>query len=361
MSSIESRLYATLRTVIDPDLRQNVVEAGMVKGLAWNEEKKEVSLTLQLTTPACPLKGYFEEEVRRAVQQALGPEWGAVVSFTAQTLGAATTTLPQVKNLIVIGSGKGGVGKSTVSVNLAVSLAQSGAKVGLLDADIYGPSVPILLGLEHAKPSVREKEGRPHLVPIVKYGLQVMSLGFLVPPGQATPWRGPMASNTLKQLLTETDWPELDYLLVDMPPGTGDVQLTLAQQFRPQGAVIVTTPQKLAIADAEKALTMFQMPLVQVPILGVVENMAYFWTPDLPERRFYLFGEGGGRRLAEKYGVPFLGEVPLLEAVVQKSDGGIPPALESETPLAQAFKEIAGELVRVAARLAYAAATPSTV
>lgn len=355
MADVEALLREQLRTVIDPDLKRNIVEAGMVKGLAWNAEDRRVSLTLQLTTPACPLKGYFETQITQAVQAALGAEWRVAIEFTAQTTGKAVEGLSQIKNLILVGSGKGGVGKSTVSVNLAISLAQAGAAVGLLDADIYGPSVPILMGLTHAKPQVREKERRPYLVPVPKYGVQVMSLGFLVPEGQATPWRGPMASNTLRQLLTDTDWPELDYVIVDMPPGTGDIQLTLAQQFRPRGAVIVTTPQKVAYADAEKALTLFQMPLVQVPILGVIENMAYFWTPELPDRKFYLFGEGGGRRLAERYQVPFLGEVPFLEEVVRQSDAGIPPALATNTPVAEAFAQIAGELARAVARTNFAA------
>ncbi|MCS7154050.1 MAG: Mrp/NBP35 family ATP-binding protein [Bacteroidia bacterium] len=352
MQLTEAQLYEALRTVIDPDLRQNIVEAGLVKGLAWNAQEQKVVVSVQLTTPACPLKGYFSAQITEAIQQVVGKGWRVEVSFTAQTVGSALETLPQVKNMILVGSGKGGVGKSTVAANLAVALARLGARAGLLDADIYGPSVPILLGIEHAKPSVREKDGRPYLVPIRKYGIEIMSLGLLVPPGQATPWRGPMASNTLKQLLTETDWGELDYLIVDMPPGTGDIQITLAQQFRPQGAIIVTTPQKLSYADAEKALMMFRMPLVQVPIIGVIENMSYFWTPELPERKFYIFGEKGGQMLAQQYGVPFLGEIPLLESVVQRSDSGIPAALEEGTPIARAFEQIASETVRIVSRLA---------
>jgi len=350
MNPTEARIYEALRSVIDPDLHQNIVDAGMVKGLAWNAEDRKISLTLQLTTPACPLKGYFSSQITEAICRVMGEAWTVEVTFSAQTAGGGVEMLPQVKNLLLVGSGKGGVGKSTVSTNLAIALAQLGARVGLLDADIYGPNVPLLMGLEHAKPAVREKDGRPFLVPIRKYGIEVMSLGFLVPAGQATPWRGPMASNTLRQLLTETDWSELDYLIVDMPPGTGDIQITLAQQFRPQGAIIVTTPQKLAYADAEKAIVMFRMPLVQVPVLGVIENMAYFWTPALPERKFYIFGESRGRMLAEKYGVSFLGEVPLLEEIVQQSDAGIPPALQQGTPVAESFHQIAGEVARALSR-----------
>ena len=346
----EEALLQALRTVIDPDLKVNIVDGGMVKGYAWNEEDKRLSLTLELTTPACPLKGYFQEAITRAVRGLWGDSWQVEVQFTARAMSPTVATLP-VRYLVLVASGKGGVGKSTVAANLAIALAQQGGRVGLLDADIYGPSVPILMGLEIARPKVREIEGKPYLVPIEKYGLYLMSLGFLVPPGQATPWRGPMASNTLRQLLTETVWPELDYLVVDMPPGTGDIQLTMAQQFRPQGAIIVTTPQKLAIADAEKALQMFRMPMVQVPIAGVIENMAYFWTPELPERRFYIFGQGGGRMLAEKYQVPFLGEIPLLESIVARSDSGLPPALEKDTPLSQAYHDIAEKLVRQLATL----------
>ncbi|MCS6895736.1 MAG: Mrp/NBP35 family ATP-binding protein [Bacteroidia bacterium] len=350
-SSLQNRIYDALREVIDPDLRQNIVDAGMVKGLAWNEKDRKVSLTVELTTPACPLKGYFAAQISQVIKQSLGSEWEAHTTFSAQSGRITRETLSQIRHLLLVGSGKGGVGKSTVAVNLAIALAKLGARVGILDADIYGPSVPMLLGLEHAKPAVREKEGRPYLVPIQKYGLEIMSLGFLVPHGQATPWRGPMASNTLRQLLTETDWGELDYLVVDMPPGTGDIQITLAQQFRPQGAIIVTTPQKLAQADAEKALTMFRMPLVQVPVVGIVENMSYFWTPELPERKFYIFGESGGRMLADKYEVPFLGEIPLLEKIVHQSDAGVPACLEDGTPISQSFMEIAGETVRALARL----------
>ncbi|MEN3040414.1 MAG: P-loop NTPase [Bacteroidia bacterium] len=357
MTSTESRLYEALRQVIDPDLHQNIVDAGMVKGLAWNEEDKKVSLTVELTTPACPLKGYFSEQITESIKRVLGSDWQVHTTFSSQSLAATRELLSQVKNLILVGSGKGGVGKSTVAVNLAIALAKLGGRVGILDADIYGPSVPILLGLEHAKPAVREKDGRPYLVPIRKYGIEVMSLGFLVPPGQATPWRGPMASNTLRQLLTETDWTELDYLIVDMPPGTGDIQITLAQQFRPQGAIIVTTPQKLAQADAEKALNMFRMPLVQVPIVGIVENMAYFWTPELPERKFYIFGESSGRMLADKYDVPFLGEIPLLEQIAHQSDVGIPPSLEEGTIISNSFMHIASQAVRALAKLAFASAS----
>lgn len=359
MVELEARIHRALGRVIDPDLGRSIVELGMVRGLAWNAEKRVASLTLQLTTPVCPLKGHFEREIQARLVEELGEGWRAEVTFSAQTAGGGTALLPGVKNLLLVGSGKGGVGKSTVAVNLSVALAQQGARVGLLDADIYGPSVPILMGLQHARPQVVEQEGRPLLVPIAKYGVQVMSLGFLVPPGQATPWRGPMASNTLRQLLAETKWPELDYLLVDMPPGTGDVQLTLAQQFRPQGALIVTTPQQVAVADAEKALTMFQMPLVQVPVLGVIENMAYFWTPELPDRRFYLFGRGGGRQLAERYGVLLLGEIPLLEEIVLRSDQGVPPALSEGTPLSEAYGRLAGEVARAVSRLAYASVPSS--
>ncbi|MDW8088130.1 MAG: P-loop NTPase [Bacteroidia bacterium] len=346
----ESLFYAALRQVIDPDLGKDIVTAGMVRGLSWNAETQLVALTVQLTTPACPLKGYFTERIQAAIRAHVGENWRVEVQFTAPSLARGADTLPQIGAIILIGSGKGGVGKSTVAVNLAVALNRLGARVGLLDADIYGPSVPILLGLEQAKPTVQEKDGRPYLVPLSKFGLEVMSIGFLVPAGQPTPWRGPMASNTLRQLLTETLWPELDYLIVDMPPGTGDIHLTLAQQFRPQGVVIVTTPQKVALADAEKALRMFQMPLVQVPILGVIENMAYFWTSQLPTQKFYIFGQQGGHRLAQKYNVPFLGEIPLMEEVVSRSDAGVPVALEEGMPMAEAFLNVAGMLVRSLAR-----------
>ncbi len=341
----EASLLTALKEVIDPDLKADIVTAGMLKGYAWNVEDKKLSLTLQLTTPACPLKGYFLEAIQKAIWAHHDEAWQVDVHFTAPNPVAIQATLP-IQNILLVASGKGGVGKSTVAANLALALQGLGARVGLLDADIYGPSVPTLLGLEKARPGVTEKGGKPYLVPISKYGIVVMSLGFLVSPEQATPWRGPMASNTLRQLLLETDWPPLDYLVVDMPPGTGDIQLTMAQQFRPQGTLLVTTPQKLATIDAEKALQMFRMPLVQVPIIGVIENMAYFWTSELPNKRFYIFGQSGGRLLAEKYGVPFLGEIPLIAEIATRSDKGLPPALEPETPLSQIYRSIAENAAR---------------
>lgn len=348
----EESLLAALRQVIDPDLKADIITAGLLKGYAWNAEDKKIALTLQLTTPACPLKGYFLEAIQKAIWAHHDQSWQVEVQFTAPTPASTPVALP-IQNILLVASGKGGVGKSTVAVNLALALQQLGVRVGLLDADLYGPSVPTLLGLEKARPAVTEKDGKPYLVPISKYGIVVISLGFLVSPEQATPWRGPMASNTLRQLLLETDWPALDYLVVDMPPGTGDIQLTMAQQFRPQGAILVTTPQKLATLDAEKALQMFRMPLVQVPIVGIVENMAYFWTSELPEKRFYIFGQNGGKALAQKYDVPFLGEVPLIAEIASRSDKGLPPALEPDTPLSQIYRSIAETAIRQLAVLTY--------
>ncbi|MGQ9863388.1 MAG: Mrp/NBP35 family ATP-binding protein [Bacteroidia bacterium] len=338
-----------LKSVIDPDLKQDVVSLGMVQHLEVNPPI--IELTLRLTTPACPLKGYFEKACYEALRPHMPENWELQVAFTAPE-PPKEQSLP-IQHILLVGSGKGGVGKSTIATNLAIALAQSGARVGLLDADIYGPSTPILLGLEHRKPHVLEKDGKPYLEPLFKYGIYAQSIGFLVRE-QATPWRGPMASNTLRQLIQETLWPPLDYLIVDMPPGTGDIHITLAQQFRPRGALLVTTPQKVACADTEKLILMFQMPLVRVPLLGIVENMSYFYTPLLPQKPFYLFGQGGGQALAQKYDIPLLGEIPLTEAIIAQSDQGIPVALQKTTQEGELFTALAGKVAQRVAMLTHA-------
>jgi len=262
-----------------------------------------------------------------------------------------TTQLNAIKNIILISSGKGGVGKSTVASNLAVTLGANGAKVGLIDADIYGPSVPIMFGLVGAKPSARETEnGKTLILPIEKYGIKLLSLGFFADPDQAVPWRGPMASNAIKQLFNDADWGELDYLIVDLPPGTGDIHITISQSFPIAGAVIVTTPQQVALADTRKGLNMFKMPGINIPILGVIENMSYFMPEALiagvPENKYYIFGKDGGKQLAESNNVPFLGEIPLVQAIAEAGDYGKPIATDSSHPLAVAFNDIAGKIAQ---------------
>jgi ATP-binding protein involved in chromosome partitioning len=253
--------------------------------------------------------------------------------------------LPGVKNIIAVGSGKGGVGKSTVTTNLAVALAQSGAKVGLIDADIYGPSIPTMFNCEREQPEVKLVNGKNVIQPLMQYGVKLISIGFLTPPDSAVVWRGPMASSALKQFISDADWGELDYLLIDLPPGTSDIHLTLVQTVPVTGAVIVTTPQKVALADAMKAVAMFKQPAINVPILGIVENMAYFTPEELPDNKYFIFGKDGGKSLAEKYEVPFLGQIPLVQAIRESGDSGLPAVMKGGV-MANAFMELSENMAR---------------
>jgi ATP-binding protein involved in chromosome partitioning len=249
--------------------------------------------------------------------------------------------LAKIKYIVAVASGKGGVGKSTVAANLAIGLSKLGFKTGIVDADIYGPSIPLMFDVVDAKPMVKEEGGQQWIMPVEKYGVKVLSVGFFVDPSKALIWRGPMASNALKQLLGETEWGELDYLVVDLPPGTGDIQLTLAQDFKISGIAVVTTPQEVALADARKALSMFNQDKIRIPILGLVENMAYFTPAELPDNKYYIFGREGGKKLAEKSGVPLLGEIPLVQSICDSGDKGSPITLDESSPVTEAFMELA--------------------
>jgi ATP-binding protein involved in chromosome partitioning len=249
--------------------------------------------------------------------------------------------LPSVKNIITVASGKGGVGKSTVAVNLALALLRTGAKVGLIDADIYGPSVPTMLGLQSARPTIQKVDEKNKIVPVDYLGMQVMSIGFLIQDKQPVAWRGPMATSALRQIITDVLWEELDYLVLDLPPGTGDIHLTLAQLVPVTGAVIVTTPQEVALADARKAIAFYLLESVKVPVLGVVENMSFFTPPELPEKKYYIFGKGGGRLLAQQFDVPFLGELPIEQDIREGGDFGKPIALQTATMASKAFEQLA--------------------
>lgn len=319
MAKVESvtkeRVLAALGQVQEPELGKDLVSLGMIKDLVVEEGR--VSFTLQLTTPACPLRSQIESEARQAVQAVPGVaqveiRMSASVPSDGQTRGLMD--LP-IRNAIAVGSGKGGVGKTTVAVNLAVALARSGACVGLLDADIYGPNVPGMLGL-NGTPEVRDGK----MIPAEAYGVRVMSIGFLVPPGQPLIWRGPMLHSAIRQLLSDVTWGELDYLVVDLPPGTGDAQLSLSQSLPLSGGVIVTTPQRVSVEDARRGLEMFRA--LKVPVLGVIENMSYLELPD--GTRLDVFGQGGGEALARDAGVPFLGAVPMDPGVRQAGDEGQP-------------------------------------
>lgn len=342
----EEKVLAALSHVEDPDLKKDLVTLKMIKDVKI--EAKKVAFTLELTTPACPLKDMLKNACTNAIKHFVDAEAEIEINITSRvTKPMDTSQLKAIKNIVLISSGKGGVGKSTVSSNLAVTLAADGAKVGLIDADIYGPSVPIMFDLVGAKPSAKETaDGKTLILPIEKYGIKLLSLGFFSDPDQPVPWRGPMASNAIKQLFNDADWGELDYLLVDLPPGTGDIHITISQSFPIAGAVIVTTPQQVALADTRKGLAMFGMPGINIPVLGVIENMAYFTPEELPENKYYIFGKDGGKELAQRFEVPFLGEIPLVQGITEAGDKGKPIALETNHPQATAFKEIAGKIAQ---------------
>ena len=339
-----------LRPIVDPDFGKSIVELGFVKNLAIDGGR--VRFTIELTTPACPVKEQFEREARERVLALPGVD-DVEVEMTANTRGRAAArsgptagVLPGVRNTIAVASGKGGVGKSTVAVNLALALSESGASVGLLDADVYGPSLPLLTGVS-GPPRTRDKKLFPH----DGLGMKLMSIGFLVTDSSPVIWRGPMVHGLVRQFLTDVEWGELDYLVVDMPPGTGDAALTLTQMAPLSGAVIVTTANDLSLIDARKGLEMFRK--VEVPVLGIVENMSYFTPPDLPDRKYYIFGEGGGRRVAEETGVDFLCEVPIDPRVVEGGDSGRPILIHApDSGPAAALRELAGAVARRLAVLA---------
>jgi ATP-binding protein involved in chromosome partitioning len=327
MLALNKKVIDALRTVEDPDLKQDLVTLGMIQNLSANQDK--VTFTLVLTTPACPLQEILKKNCIDAIHTYVAADVEVAIQVDAQVTSARTNhpVLPQVRNIIAIASGKGGVGKSTVAVNTAIALAQRGAQVGLLDADIFGPSIPTMLGCTQERPQVTQQAGKNYLVPLEKYNIKLLSMGLLAPPDDAIVWRGPMASKALRQLLGDTAWGVLDYLLIDLPPGTSDIHLTLVQAVSVTGVVIVTTPQQIALVDAAKGLAMFQKPGIDVPILGVVENMAYFTPPELPNRKYYLFGQEGGKAFATQHKVPFLGQIPLVQCIREGGDIGVPAVL----------------------------------
>jgi ATP-binding protein involved in chromosome partitioning len=348
MPITEKQVLEALSHVDDPDLKKDIVTLNMVRDIQISGEK--ISFTVVLTTPACPMKEMIKNACENAIRHFVSGSIAIDVNMTAEVSsrrnGASLQGLQGVKNIIAVASGKGGVGKSTVAANLAISLAQTGAQVGLLDADIYGPSVPILLGLEEEKPLAHHINGKEYLLPPQKFGLQVMSLGFLVPPGQAVVWRGPMASKAIMQMAGDTQWEAIDYLIIDMPPGTGDIHISICQQLPITGAIIVTTPQTVATADARKAAAMFTMDSIKTPIIGVVENMSYFSPPEAPEKKYYIFGKDGALQLAQEFNVPLLAQIPLVEEIRNGSDIGAPVALTADSPQALAFHRLASAVAQ---------------
>ena len=338
-----------LSNVQEPDLGKDLVTLNMIRDIeiAGND----ISFTVVLTTPACPLKDMIGNACVNAVKLLVNKEANVKVNFTSSTTtirSDRTSVLPGVKNIIAVVSGKGGVGKSTVSANLALALAKGGASVGLMDADIYGPSVPIMFGVRGERPLMREVEGKALIIPLERYGIKLLSIGLLVDEKNAVVWRGPMASSAIRQFITDVEWGELDYLVIDMPPGTGDIHLTLMQTAPVTGVVVVTTPQDVALADAKKGIAMFGQAQLNVPIIGLIENMSYFTPAELPGSKYYIFGKEGGRRLADEYDLPFLGQIPLVQGIREGGDQGVPVMMSDDEITKQAFYEFAGNVARSA-------------
>lgn len=340
-------ILKALSNVQEPDLGKDLVTLNMVKDIVIDGD--HVSFTIVLTTPACPMKDMMQRASENAVKLLVNKDANVTVNFTSNTSTNRKDdqqVLTGVKNIIVVVSGKGGVGKSTVSGNLALALAEGGAAVGLMDADIYGPSVPIMFGVRGERPMMKDVNGKGMIIPLEKYGIKLMSIGLLVDEKNAVVWRGPMASSAIRQFVTDVDWGNLDYLIIDMPPGTGDIHLTLMQTVPVTGAVIVTTPQNVALADAKKAIAMFGQAQINVPIIGLVENMAYFTPAELPQNKYFLFGKEGGKNLAEEYDLPFLGQIPLVQSIREGGDEGVPAMVGKDEVSQQAFRNFTAMAVR---------------
>jgi ATP-binding protein involved in chromosome partitioning len=340
-------ILKALSNVQEPDLGKDLVTLNMVKDIKI--DGKNVSFTVILTTPACPLKDMIKNACINAVKLLVNKEASVTVNFTSNTSTNrkdAKTILGGVKNIIAVVSGKGGVGKSTVASNLALALSEGGAKVGLMDADIYGPSVHIMFGVRGERPLMREVGGKGVIVPLERYGIKLMSIGLLIDERQAVVWRGPMVSSAIKQFVSEVDWGELDYLIIDMPPGTGDIHLTVVQTVPVTGVIVVTTPQTVALADAKKGIAMFGQAQLKVPIIGIVENMSYFTPKELPDNKYYLFGKDGGKNLAEEFDIPFLGQIPIVQSIREGGDLGVPVMAGDDEIVKKAFTDFAGKAAR---------------
>ena len=345
------KIINALSGVIDPVSGQNLIEKNMVRDLSI--DGNNIQFTLELTTMNTPSKSELNFACMEVIQK-IYPDANIHVHMMGKNANAAapenTSSVPQIKNIIAVASGKGGVGKSTVAVNLALALKRTGAKVGLIDADLYGPSIPTMLGLQGEKPKVQDVYGKPKIVPLEAYGLPVMSLGFIIEPEQAVVLRGPRLAAIIKQFFQDTIWMDLDYLVVDLPPGTGDVQLTLVQTVPVTGVVLVTTPQEVAVADAVKAMNMFLLPSVNVPILGVVENMSWFTPKELPDNKYYLFGEGGGKKMVDLSNSVLLGQIPLIQGIREAGDKGKPAVVTDDVELQKYFLTVAEKTIEQVAK-----------
>ncbi len=339
----KSQVLEVLKGVIYFAKGDNIVNLGMIDDFETGEDEVKLRIVFpRLDEPSVKI-------VSTAAIKAIHDAFGAHVDVTVTPVSEKEKgrgPLAGVRNIIAVASGKGGVGKSTVAANLAIALARSGSKVGLVDADIYGPSVPMMFGIEDEKPGVFEREGKPVIIPIEKFGIRLLSIGFFVDTDKALIWRGPMATSALNQLLRDADWGILDYLVIDLPPGTGDIQLTLAQSYSITGAVIVTTPQKVAFADVKRAASMFRQEKLIIPLLGLIENMAYFTPLDMPDKQYFIFGKGQGEAFAKELGIPMLGQIPLVESISASGDNGSPISLDADSPVTKAFDKVALEIKR---------------
>lgn len=341
-------ILKALSNVEEPDLGKDLVTLNMVKDIVINDNK--VSFTIVLTTPACPMKDMMKMASENAIKLLVNKDADITVNFTSNTTTKrleGSQTLGAVKNIIAVVSGKGGVGKSTVSANLALALAEGGAKVGLMDADIYGPSQHIMFGIRGERPLMMDDgSGKGKIVPIEKFGIKVMSIGLLIDEKQAVVWRGPMVSSAIRQFVSDVEWGELDYLIIDMPPGTGDIHLTVVQNVPVTGVIVVTTPQLVALADAKKGVAMFGHAQLKVPVIGLVENMSYFTPAELPDNKYYIFGKDGGKNLADEFDLALLGQIPIVQSIREGGDMGVPVMVSDDAISRKAFEEFAGNAVR---------------
>jgi ATP-binding protein involved in chromosome partitioning len=344
----KDQILTSLKKVIHPERGKDIVSLGMVTDIRSGENG--ISLIIEPEKSNDPFISSIKSTIVRTLKESLGPEIViAEIDVRPKVLAGkqekkANELLPGISNIIAVSSGKGGVGKTTVAVNLAIALARKNFKVGLLDADVFGPSVPIMVDAGNYKPEVRRENNTDIIIPLTKYGIKILSTGFFVDPDDAVVWRGPMASNFLKQLMAQGEWGSLDFLLVDLPPGTSDIHLTLVQEVAVTGAIIVTTPQEVALADAVKGISMFRSDKINVPVLGLVENMSWFTPAELPNNRYYIFGKEGGKKLAERLEIPLLGQIPLVQGICDSSDKGRPVALEDSVS-GNAFMLLADEVI----------------
>jgi ATP-binding protein involved in chromosome partitioning len=341
-------ILKALETISVAGEGKNMVESGAVKNVVTFGE--EAVIDLVLSTPAMHIKKRAEDDIRKLIHEKFSPDAKVKVNIKVETPEKANEikgkAIPGIKNIIAVASGKGGVGKSTVTANLAVTLAKMGFSVGVLDADIYGPSMPIMFDVETEKPISIMVDGKSKMKPIESYEVKILSIGFFTAPSQAVIWRGPMASKALNQMIFDADWGELDFLLIDLPPGTGDIHLSIMQSLPITGAVVVSTPQAVALADAKKGVSMFMSDAINVPVLGIIENMAYFTPEELPDHKYYIFGKEGAKNLAEDLNVPFLGEVPLVQSIREAGDYGRPGALQTGSTVEKVFEEITRNVVQ---------------